>query len=308
MGYIKRIDEREKDIKKVVGARVSEDVLTALSMAEADSEGYGYSISITEIIKEALDETLDEITNETKIDYYKLAKWLKKIKRLYLHVSKFIDVGIHYDPIFENYSFLDEPNISASASVSYSRAKVPKPILQKMKEGKIGPIPSLDLHGQKIEEACHSLSDFIHLHSDESFIQIIHGKGYHSDKNLSVLKSQVVHYLKQHPQVLAFCSCPQKMGGKGAVFVFMEASDIEFQLDEFSKDLRQRIRDDVETYKDGINVGVDVEVEVREGFGDYLIFLEEELIRNWNIMLTNAKSNFEISEDGLMPKPGSFAK
>ena len=70
MGKIKRLDDKEKDIKKVVGARVSEDVLTALSMAEADSEGYGYSISITEIIKEALYETLDEITNETKIDYY----------------------------------------------------------------------------------------------------------------------------------------------------------------------------------------------------------------------------------------------
>ena len=68
-----------------------------------------------------------------------------------------------------------------------------------MKQGRIGYTPSVDLHGQKIEGACQSLSKFIHYHDDERFIQIIHGKGYNSDQNLSILKSQVVHYLKQHP-------------------------------------------------------------------------------------------------------------
>ena len=91
-----------------------------------------------------------------------------------------------------------------------------------MKQGRIGYTPSVDLHGQKIEAAWQSLSKFIHYHGDVRFIQIIHGKGYNSDQNLSILKSQVVHYLKQHPQVLAFCSCPQKMGGTGAVFVYLK--------------------------------------------------------------------------------------
>ena len=125
---------------------------------------------------------------------------------------------------FEDYSLLPKPNLSASDSVSHSQAGVSPKTLKKMKQGRIGYAPSIDLHGQKIEEACQSLSKFIHYHGDERFIHIIHGKGYNSDQNLSILKSQVVHYLKQHPQVLAFCSCPQKMGGTGALFVYLKGN------------------------------------------------------------------------------------
>jgi len=128
----------------------------------------------------------------------------------------------HWKKPFEDYSYLAKPNLSASESVNHSQSGVSPKILKKMKQGRIGYAPSVDLHGQKVEEACQSLSKFIHYHSNERFIQIIHGKGYNSDQNLSVLKSQVVHYLKQHPQVLAFCSCPQKMGGTGAVFVYLK--------------------------------------------------------------------------------------
>ena len=40
---------------------------------------------------------------------------------------------------------------------------------------------------------------------------------YHSDNGLSIIKSQVVNYLKQHPQVLGLCSCSSD-GWNGAVF------------------------------------------------------------------------------------------
>ena len=130
----------------------------------------------------------------------------------------------HWNKPFEDYSYLAKPNLSASDSVNHSQSGVSPKTLKKMKQGRIGYSPSIDLHGQKIEEACQSLSKFIHYHGDERYIQIIHGKGYNSDQNLSILKSQVVHYLKQHPQVLAFCSCPQKMGGTGAVFVYLKGN------------------------------------------------------------------------------------
>ena len=130
----------------------------------------------------------------------------------------------HWNKPFEDYGYLAKPNLSASDSVSHSQSGVSPKTLKKMKQGRIGYAPSVDLHGQKVEEACQSLSKFIHYHSDERFIQIIHGKGYNSDQNLSTLKSQVVHYLKQHPQVLAFCSCPQNRGGTGAVFVYLKGN------------------------------------------------------------------------------------
>ena len=125
---------------------------------------------------------------------------------------------------FENYSFLYEPNISGSEPVVFSIDGLSPKTLKKMKQGNLGFTPSIDLHGHKIEEACRSLSDFIHFHSNKRFIQIIHGKGYHSSDGLSIMKSQVIHYLKQHPSVLAFCSCPQEMGGTGAVFVHLKAN------------------------------------------------------------------------------------
>ena len=125
---------------------------------------------------------------------------------------------------FENYSFLYEPNISGSDPVVYSIDGLSPKTLKKMKQGNLGFTPSIDLHGYKIEEACRSLSEFIHFHSNKRFIQIIHGKGYHSADGLSIMKSQVIHYLKQHPSVLAFCSCPQEMGGTGAVFVHLKAN------------------------------------------------------------------------------------
>jgi len=130
----------------------------------------------------------------------------------------------HWNKPFEDYGYLPKPNLTASDSVCHSQSGVSPKILKKMKQGRTGYAPSIDLHGQKIEEACQSLSKFIHYHGNERFIQIIHGKGYNSDQNLSILKSHVVHYLKQHPQVLAFCSCPQKMGGTGAVFVYLKGN------------------------------------------------------------------------------------
>ena len=123
--------------------------------------------------------------------------------------------------IFDSYSYLSKPNLSGTEPVSYSQSGVSPKTIKKMKQGNLGQPPSIDLHGQVIKEACRSLSNFIHYHQDEKFIHIIHGKGFHSEQGLSILKSQVVHYLKQHPQVLAFYSCPQNSGGTGAVFVHL---------------------------------------------------------------------------------------
>ena len=125
---------------------------------------------------------------------------------------------------FANYSFLYESNISGSQTVTHYVDGLSPKTLKKMKQGNIGSTPSIDLHGYRIEQACKELSDFIHFHSNKRFLQVIHGKGYHSNSGLSIMKSQVVHYLKQHPNVLAFCSCPQEMGGTGAVFVHLKAN------------------------------------------------------------------------------------
>ncbi|MDA7440689.1 Smr/MutS family protein [Candidatus Pseudothioglobus singularis] len=291
MGYIKKIDEKEKDKTKVVGARVSEDVLTALALAEEDSEIFGFSISITDIIKQALNDSLMEIKKETNIDYYKWSKWIKKIRSTYLQVSIYADAGLSNKP-FEDYSYLYEPNLSGKERINHFSGKAPHSEVRSLFKGKVPKdMPSIDLHGMKIEDACSNMSFFIQKFSDNKFIQIIHGKGYHSDEGLSVMKSQVVHYLKQHPKVDAFCSCTSNHGGTGALWVLLRESGIDFQLEEFSNELRRDMLEDIK------NLG---ELE------QCLMDREQQLYFGWNAALE--KSNLMVDADGhIKPRPATFA-
>jgi len=123
--------------------------------------------------------------------------------------------------IFKAYSYMSDAKLSGSDIIAHAQSGVSTKIIKKMKQGNIDFAPVLDLHGQTIVEACVSLSQFMYYHQNEQFIHIIHGKGYHSEHGLSILKTQVISYLKQHPSVLAFNTCPDKDGGTGAVFVLM---------------------------------------------------------------------------------------
>ena len=124
-------------------------------------------------------------------------------------------------PAFTAYSFITEARLSGSEVVAYAKSGLSAKVIKKMKRGDIGYAPTLDLHGQTVVQACESMSAFLHHHQQEEFIHIIHGKGYHSEHGMSILKTQVVSFLSQHPQVLAFNSCPDKDGGSGAVFALL---------------------------------------------------------------------------------------
>ncbi len=123
---------------------------------------------------------------------------------------------------FEAYSYISEAQLSGSEVLNYARSGVSNKLIKKMQRGEIDYAPSIDLHGYTLTQTCQALSDFIYHHQNARFVHIIHGKGYNSENNLSVLKTQVASFLKQHPQVLAFHSCPAKDGGTGAVFVLLK--------------------------------------------------------------------------------------
>ncbi len=74
MKYLEK-NSTYKDKKKNVGARVSEVVLSALNNAESDSNDLGYTFSITRIIEKALQDTLEELSTETGMDYLALEKF-----------------------------------------------------------------------------------------------------------------------------------------------------------------------------------------------------------------------------------------
>ncbi|SMM98118.1 Smr domain protein [uncultured Candidatus Thioglobus sp.] len=125
-------------------------------------------------------------------------------------------------PPFTAYSYAIDAVIAGEEVVNYAKNGVSGKLINKMKRGQIDNISTLDLHGYDIKAACEALSDFMYHHQFEQFIQIIHGKGYRSANGESVLKTQVVSFLKQHPQVLACHSCPAKDGGTGAIFALLK--------------------------------------------------------------------------------------
>ncbi|MDB3893056.1 Smr/MutS family protein [Candidatus Thioglobus sp.] len=123
---------------------------------------------------------------------------------------------------FTAYSYIIEARLDGSQTVAHAKNGLSPKIIKKMKRGDIDYAPTLDLHGFTTVEACEAMSEFMHYYQHENFIHIIHGKGYNSENGMSILKTQVVSFLSQHPQVLAFNSCPDKDGGTGAIFALLK--------------------------------------------------------------------------------------
>ena len=53
--------------------------------------------------------------------------------------------------------------------------------------------------------------------NNETMVKIVHGKG-----SEAILKTCINGWLRQLPEVLAFCSAPPKDGGNGAVLVLLK--------------------------------------------------------------------------------------
>ena len=104
----------------------------------------------------------------------------------------------------------------------YVASGVDRRELRKIKRGDHAPGSALDLHGQTAAEAVASVKQFVdsqrHRHR---CVCIVHGRGLHSQGNVSVLKSRVRQYLRRHPAVLAYADAPRTDGGSGAVYVLL---------------------------------------------------------------------------------------
>jgi DNA-nicking Smr family endonuclease len=96
--------------------------------------------------------------------------------------------------------------------------------MRKLKAGQIPFEGSLDLHGMSVEHARETLCAFL----DEArqleirAVRVTHGKAARLDGKRPLIKSHVNTWLRQHPQVLGFCSCLPKHGGTGALYVLLK--------------------------------------------------------------------------------------
>ena len=112
-------------------------------------------------------------------------------------------------------------------SLSFIAPGLQNNVLKKLRRGFFGLDAEIDLHGLTSPAAKQQLLHFLHDCIDAGCrcVHIVHGKGYRSADNHPVLKNNLNHWLRQHPDVQAFCSAPPKDGGTGAVFVLLRLAE-----------------------------------------------------------------------------------
>ena len=108
-------------------------------------------------------------------------------------------------------------------------------VFKKMQQGYFGIDAEMDLHGLTTAAAKKQLLYFIHdcVASGSRCVHIVHGKGYRSAELQPVLKNQLNLWLRQHPDVQAFCSASNRHGGAGAVLVLLRLAEKYHPTDKF---------------------------------------------------------------------------
>lgn len=99
-------------------------------------------------------------------------------------------------------------------------------ILDRLRAGAICPESSMDLHGQRVEQAFESLRVFLQRCWNRGMrcLIIVHGRGKNSPGGIGVLRDRLSVWLTQEPfkrVVLAFCTARTYHGGPGSIYVLL---------------------------------------------------------------------------------------
>lgn len=111
--------------------------------------------------------------------------------------------------------------VAAESILSYKQPTLQNKVFTQLKQGKLRWYDAVDIHGCTIEEARAAVTQLLSQakKNNETSVKIVHGKG-----SEAILKTCVNGWLRQLPEVLAFCSAPPKDGGNGAVLVLLKKS------------------------------------------------------------------------------------
>lgn len=114
--------------------------------------------------------------------------------------------------------------MSGSDALSFRRSGVRLPVMRRLRRGLIPIDAELDLHGLSQSAARDELVEFLDgaRGSGHRCVHIVHGKGLRSGTRGPVLKMAVDHWLRHHPDVLAFTSARAVDGGTGALYVLLK--------------------------------------------------------------------------------------
>jgi len=118
--------------------------------------------------------------------------------------------------------FVDLP-VETGEHLEFIKPGIQHRLFRELRRGRIPPEDLLDLHGLRVTEARAALTQFL-AHARKHrlrVVQIIHGKGYRSDRQQPILKQKINQWLRQPDYILAFCSAPKFDGGTGAVYALL---------------------------------------------------------------------------------------
>ncbi|WP_456270009.1 Smr/MutS family endonuclease [Kushneria sp. AK178] len=113
--------------------------------------------------------------------------------------------------------------VRPSETLMFSLSDLPHRTLAQLKRGAIAWQAGLDLHGYDLEQARAELEAFLQeARSNRArCVLIVHGKAWSGAARYPVIKSHVNAWLRELPEVLAFCSAQDRDGGTGAVYVLL---------------------------------------------------------------------------------------
>ena len=109
--------------------------------------------------------------------------------------------------------------------LSWSKSGVQKRVMRKLRNGYYAVQAEVDLHGMTVNDARTELAQFIaHVSSTRGSccVRVIHGKGRKTATDGPVLKPFTASYLRNHRNVVAYCSAPAAGGGTGALYVLIK--------------------------------------------------------------------------------------
>jgi DNA-nicking Smr family endonuclease len=111
--------------------------------------------------------------------------------------------------------------------LSFKRGGVQNGVFNKLRQGGYPVEATLDLHLLSVEEAREQVFIFVRdcVRYDVRTALINHGKGARSKDSPAKIKSYVVRWLPQIPEIMAFHSAAGFHGGTGAVYVLLRKSD-----------------------------------------------------------------------------------
>lgn len=113
--------------------------------------------------------------------------------------------------------------VNPGENLTFHVPDLPLRTFQELKKGLLSWQEGLDLHGFTIENSRAALTEFIRdgHRSASRCLLVVHGKSYNREGEVPSIKSHVNVWLKQMPEVLAFCSALPKDGGTGALYILL---------------------------------------------------------------------------------------